>query len=204
MSVVDLDSHSDYLESERKRHGRRAATHRDKLRRAAAFVEAAIADPSEGPEFTRALHLVAHSVKHLLSPRALAYLEGTLDDDARAGSIRWRELARLDLWLRRASLPVGSNAKKLPNARGFTATDEHTRQRARSHPHLLFGAATKITGRTTAAVYGIAKRAGVAPSTVVAALLNFGLERIAQALRESREVPPTLTHEQESAFPEAT
>ena len=202
MSVVDLDSR-DLLESERIRYAHRSARKRDKARQAAAFVEAAIADPTDAPEFIKALHVVAHSVKHLLSPRALAYLEGTLDDDARAGAVRWRELARLDLWLRRASLPVGSNAKKLPVQQRYTQTDEHTRQRARSHPHLLFGTQSRVPGRTLAAVFGIAKRANVRPSTVVAALLNFGLERLTQSLRETREVPPTISDAMASAFPEA-
>lgn len=181
----------------------------ERQRQTAAFAEAAMSSavltPSADPEFDAALRIVAHSVKHLLSPSALAYLEGTLDDDARAGAMRWRELARLYLWLSKARLPVGSNARKLVKRPGYTRTMESARLHAKAHPHkLLRFKALAMPGRTVAAIYGIARRAKVPAGTVATALINFGLERLTHSLRETGAVPPTLTDEQAALFPEAT
>lgn len=208
MTVVELEPYRSESHFAKLGEQRRAESV-ERRQQAAAFVEAAVNEaievPPSDPTYIQALHIVAHSVKHLLSPRALAYLEGVLDSDARSGAIRWRELARLDLWLRRASLPVGFNSKKMsPGFRGYTRTDANRHAQCRAHPHTLFSFGARLTGRTAAAVYGIAKRSNVSPTTVLAALVNFGLERLTQALRESKEVPPTVSEAMSSAFPEAT
>ena len=172
--------------------------------RRAAFVEAAVIEAvdqsNEDPELQRAIKMVAASVKHLLSPRALGYLESTLESDERSGSIRWRELARLDLWLRKAHLP--EKASRAIRGLPYNRANDTLRKHAMEHPLKLIDLRRPmVPGRTVAAIYGIAKRAKVRPGTVVAALLNFGLERVAQALRDTREIPPTITREMNDAFP---
>jgi hypothetical protein len=201
MGVVELTlSEQTYL---KRRAQRLKRSEHEKGHQRAAWVEAAVVESvqqAEDPEFVEALKLVALSVKHLLSPRALAYLESTLESDERAGMIRWRELTRLELWLRRCAIPRG-NARSLVG-RGYNRQNDGRREYAKEHPFkLLELRSPMVPGRTLAAVYGIAKRAKVRPNTVVAALLNFGLERVAQALRETKEVPPSLSHEMLAAFP---
>lgn len=222
MSVVDLTQVEDpglpedydgrtvagYFRRRRHRLARAAqAEQGERDKKAAAWVEAAVVQavetPYDDPEFEKALRIVAHSVKSMLSPTALGYLEGTLSSDERAGSVRWRELARLDLWLARAALPVGRNARRLVRQTGFTESNAARLTSAGLHPHRLFPVTGRAPGRTVAAIYGIARRARVSPSTVVAALLVYGLERLTQAIRQSKEIPSALTAEQAALFPEA-
>ena len=195
-----------YLERRNRRLARAAnAEKAERNKKAAAWVEAAVVKaietPYDDPDFERALHIVAHAVKEMLSPTAIGYLEATLDDDARAGAIRWRELARLNLWLSRAALPIGRNAKKLVKEVGFTGSNAYRLTQAQAHPHRLFFLSPRVPGRTLAAIYKIARRAKVSPNTVACALFNFGLERLTDALRQSKEVPPTLTAEQRQLYP---
>lgn len=217
MSVIELDDTPDYTESydpnrrqienyiraRDRRLSRAKASERNAQR--VAFVEAAVVHAIEeakpDPEFERALAIVAQSVKTMLSPTALGYLDGILTDDERAGAVRWRELARLELWLSRVGMPPSPNAKKFLPLRGFTSQNEYKLAEMRPRPNKLFGLTTRAPGKIGAAIYGIAKRAKVSPSCVIAAVLHFGLERLTQALRESKEVPPVLSREQLDTFP---
>lgn len=207
MSIVELDARDEAFiarrnhKLERSERAERLGKPRESLVLVEAAVVAALEEPASDPEFDRALRIVANSVKHLLSPQAIGFLEGTLSSDERAGSVRWRELAMLDLWMRRATLPIGHPGRKLLRARRFTQRDKFAQQQAREHPMRLFDAKGRVPGRTMAAIMSLARRAQVSPSTVVAALLHFGLERVGDAIRRSKEVPPSVTREMNDAFP---